>query len=121
MSPDGVVAALEAAVSNAIERAEQSVVAISRYKSGDGKTLTIRNPDDPRLRRESILLPQQLDQNDPNAVSYDYGSGVVIGDRGEILTAFHVVKGAARLEIRAPKVNQFHAEILAADPRTDLA
>ena len=37
----------------------------------------------------------------PNWVSFDYGSGVVIGDRGEILTTFHVVKGAARLVVRA--------------------
>ena len=34
-------------------------------------------------------------------VSFDYGSGVVIGERGEILTAFHVVRGADRLRVRA--------------------
>lgn len=119
-SPADVISALETAVSDAIARAELSVVAISRYKSADGKTLTIRNPEDRRVRRESVLLPPQLDPDNPNAVSFDYGSGVVIGDRGEILTAYHVVKGAARLEIRAPKVNSFHAEIIAADPRSDL-
>lgn len=121
LSPADVVAALETAVSDAIGRAELSVVAISRYKSADGKTQAIRNPDDRRNRRETMLLPNQLDPDSPNAVSFDYGSGVVIGDRGEILTAYHVVKGAARLEIRAPRVNQFHAEIIAADPRSDLA
>jgi len=54
-------------------------------------------------------------------VSFDYGSGVVIGDRGEILTAFHVVKGAERLEVRAVDRQAFKAEVLAADPRSDLA
>ena len=54
-------------------------------------------------------------------VSFDYGSGVVIGDAGEILTAFHVVKGAERLEVRAVDSPGFEAEVLAADPRSDLA
>ena len=50
-----------------------------------------------------------------------YGSGVVIGDEGQILTAFHVVKGAERLEVRAADGQAFEAEIIAADPRSDLA
>ncbi len=54
-------------------------------------------------------------------VASDYGSGVVIGDKGEILTTFSVVKGASRLLVRAPGVKEFDAEVLAADPRSDLA
>jgi S1-C subfamily serine protease len=54
-------------------------------------------------------------------VSFDYGSGVVIGDAGEILTAFHVVKGAERLEVHAVERQAFEAEVIAADPRSDLA
>src|SRR5262249_32997620 len=56
-----------------------------------------------------------------DALSFDYGSGVVIGDKGEILTAYHVVRGAARLTVRAEKRQAFLAEIIAADPRSDLA
>ena len=36
-----------------------------------------------------------------NMLSFDYGSGVVIGDHGEILTLFHVVRGASKLIVRA--------------------
>ena len=46
---------------------------------------------------------------------------MVIGDGGEILTAFHVVKGAQRLKVRALDRQAFEAEIIAADPRSDLA
>ena len=54
-------------------------------------------------------------------ISFDNGSGVVIGDRGEILTLFHVVRGAAELTVRAAGRQSFDAEIIAADPRSDLA
>ncbi len=54
-------------------------------------------------------------------ISFDFGSGVVVGDEGQILTAFHVVRGAAQLIVRAADRQEFEAEIIAADPRSDLA
>jgi S1-C subfamily serine protease len=116
-----VVAALESALTEAIARAEPSVVAIAREKSEDGVATAVkgRNSEpthqDPRSR-PGRRLPLAADW-----VSFDYGSGVVIGSRGEILTAYHVVKGARRLEVRATGHQQFEAEIIAADPRSDLA
>ena len=59
--------------------------------------------------------------NDEDMIASDYGSGVVIGDKGEILTTFHVVKGANKLLVRAQGVREFYAEVIAADPRSDLA
>ncbi len=56
-----------------------------------------------------------------NLISFDFGSGVVIGDRGQILTLFHVVQGARQLNVRAADRQEFDAEIIAADPRSDLA
>ena len=41
--------------------------------------------------------------------------------RGEILTAFHVVRGASAAHVRAADRQAFEAEIIAADPRSDLA
>jgi S1-C subfamily serine protease len=118
--PQDIVTALETALADAIETAEPSVVAISRLKSADGTTQVIRDPRK-ASRRATPMFPQQLDPNDPSFVSYDYGSGVVIGERCEILTAFHVVQGASRLTVQARNVAAFDAEILAADPRSDLA
>jgi S1-C subfamily serine protease len=59
--------------------------------------------------------------DDSEMISLDFGSGVVVGDKGQILTAFHVVKGARKLHVRAWGRLQFDAEIIAADPRSDLA
>jgi S1-C subfamily serine protease len=120
IGPSEIVSALEIAVGDSIERAEPSVVAISRWKSGDGRTLAVRN-NERRNQFSNPLGPNQLNQDDPNAVSFDYGSGVVVGPQGEILTAYHVVREAARLVVQAPKLPPFDAEIIAADPRSDLA
>ena len=46
---------------------------------------------------------------------------MVVGTEGQILTAYHVVKGASQLLVRAAERQQFEAEIIAADPRIDLA
>jgi serine protease Do len=123
-SPIDVVSALETVVSDAIARAEPSVVAIHRLK-GDNpqETLAIRG----KSRPGAVLEPgrprgrflRELDATDQ--ISFDFGSGVVVGSEGQILTAYHVVRGAARLSVRAADRQRFEAEIIAADPRSDLA
>ncbi len=117
-----VVTALETALADAIAKAEPSVVAIAREKSNDGEgTTAVRGKGqapqafDPRI---AAVNPDALG-GDP--ISFDYGSGVVVGEQGEILTAFHVVKGASRLVVRALGQAPFEAELIAADPRSDLA
>lgn len=67
------------------------------------------------------MIPDDNNAVPQDTVSYDYGSGVVIGDEGQILTAFHVIKGANRLHVRAAGKQAFEAEVIAADPRSDLA
>ena len=118
-----LVSAVETVVADAIAKAEDSVVAISREKSENDETTAIRGmettrPDEiePRFLGITPQLPSNSDE-----LSLDYGSGVVIGDQGEILTAFHVVKGARSLRVRAAGRQAFDAEIIAADPRSDLA
>jgi serine protease Do len=116
------VAALESAVTTAIAKAEPSVVAISREKNPKGdETIAVRghklNP--PLVPTRAVVadelgLPQE-------EMSFDYGSGVVVGDEGQILTAFHVISGAVRIHVRAPGRQAFDAEVIAADPRSDLA
>ena len=99
-----LVAALETAMADAIAKAEPSVVAIHRDKgenSQETRAVRGRKPP-PRFQEPSQLdfrpdRPADLD----DFISFDFGSGVVIGDQGQILTAFHVVRGAARLRVRA--------------------
>ncbi len=134
-----VVEALETAVADAIERVQPSVVAITRIKSENGQTLAIRGRTpavaaaDPRvgLLGDPMGLDPAPDRPGfpgPNtefspeyfALPGDFGSGVVVGPHNEILTVYHLLQGAKRIRVRGPGV-QFDAEILAADPRTDLA
>lgn len=127
--PLDVVSALESAVADAIEAARPSVVTIDRIKSDDGRTLAVRGREPARTpgnMNGAIIIdggfgfpvggPESADYP-----SFDFGSGVVVGDGGRILTAYHVVIGAARLLIRAPGLEPIEAEIIAADPRSDLA
>lgn len=122
-----IVSSIETVVADAIERAEPSVVAIARTKTEtnpDHETLAVRG------RPRAAVTSKPNDANDvigrqlvqsADYVSFDYGSGVVIGDHGQILTAFHVVRGASFLLVRAAGEQQFEAEVIAADPRSDLA
>jgi serine protease Do len=131
-TPADLVAALETALADAIAKAEPSVVAIARTKSPNGdETTAVRghNPPEPedngrvdQLRlNPALVLQQELEQTDRDFRSFDYGSGVVIGDAGQILTAYHVIKGASRIFVRAAGRQFFDAEVIAADPRSDLA
>jgi S1-C subfamily serine protease len=122
-----IVSSIETVVADAIERAEPSVVAIARTKNEtnpDHETWAVRGR--PRAAAASKpndtndVIGRQIVQS-ADYVSFDYGSGVVIGDQGQILTAFHVVRGASFLLVRAVGEQQFEAEVIAADPRSDLA
>jgi S1-C subfamily serine protease len=113
-----MVSALETAVADAIAAAEPSVVAIDRRRGDDpAVTLAVRG----RSRRLPGAGNGRISPRVRDFISFDYGSGVVIGEGGRILTAFHVVRGAAQLTVRAPGQQQFDAEVIAADPRSDLA
>ncbi len=127
-APMDVVSALESALVDAIARAEPSVVAIAREKDGKTEETTAirgRTPAPPAIQDAPIgfgvFRGGFEDLDNVEYVASDYGSGVVIGEKGEILTTFSVVKGASRLVVRAPGVKEFDAEVLAADSRSDLA
>ena len=118
-TPEDVVSALETVLANAIAKAEPSVVAIHRDKSENEETVAIRGRNGPPQRRGLRL--NDFDLMGTDLVSFDYASGVIIGDAGEIVTTFHSVRGASRLLVRAMNVPEFEAEIIAADSRSDMA
>lgn len=135
-SSAAVVAALEDAFTTAIAKAERSVVAVARTKSEDGETRAIKGLAPERQVQTQVMLDRQMRDiqrfnqfqarafelvEDPDNLEFDYGSGVVVGSDGQILTAYHVVKGAKSLTVRAAGHQEFEALIIAADPRSDLA
>ncbi len=124
-----VVGALEAALIDTIARVEPSVVAIAREKEGKSEeTTAVRGRIVPGLPQDRepltirFMIPDMVPDLNPNEYNAsDYGSGVVIGSKGEILTVYSVVRGASRLLVRAAETGYFDAEVIAADPRSDLA
>jgi serine protease Do len=117
-----IVSALESSLADAIEQAEPSVVAIAREKNdAGGETTAVRGRNPEADHRDPRHNPVNRPPLNGDWLSFDYGSGVVIGDHGEILTAYHVVSKARRLVVRATRRQAFEAEIIAADPRSDLA
>jgi serine protease Do len=117
-----IVASVEKLLADAIAKAEPSVVTIARTKNESGQeTLAVRGRRRSRIPPLGFPRADDLIADSPSLISFDNGAGVVIGDRGEILTLFHVVRGAQRLHVRAVGKQMFDAEIIAADPRSDLA
>ncbi len=49
------------------------------------------------------------------------GSGAVIDDQGHIVTNYHVVRGAERLEVTLPDKSKVDAKVVGADANNDLA
>ncbi len=108
-SPAEIVASIESVMADAIAKAEPSVVAIDRHKAQDpNRTLAVRGrtPQQPAVERDRLELLNNPRFGD-DYISFDYGSGVVIGEDGEILTAFHVVRGAEWLKVQAPGAPAF--------------
>jgi serine protease Do len=113
--------ALEKTLTEAIARAEKSVVAIARYRKG-------RAPLAPPDGQPAPFAPGQpggVDDMAPN----EYATGVVIDPQGYILTNYHVLGDPAENEYRI-WVNRrpFNAvgvqkveHVTAGDPWTDLA
>jgi serine protease Do len=62
-----------------------------------------------------------LDLSSPKNVPESYGSGVVIDEKGLVLTNAHVVRNATKVFVRLPGGHGSWADIHAADPRSDLA
>jgi putative serine protease PepD len=49
------------------------------------------------------------------------GSGAIIDDQGHIVTNYHVVRGAERLEVTLPDKTKMDAKVVGADANNDLA
>lgn len=119
VSAADIVAALESATIDAIAKAQPSVVAIARVRGDDPeKTLAVRGESPVAM---APLGPDSKPQRFQYAAPSDFSSGVAIGTNGEILTTYHTLRGAAQIWVRTADKQEFEAEILAADPRSDLA
>ena len=118
-----IVASIELATTAAIEKAEQSIVAIAR----------VRKDQAPNVRADQLLVPGQFPFADapenPDYVPTEFASGVVISADGLIVTCAHALDDAKRydyyvwLDRRCYPANVVSktAKVQASDPYTDLA
>ncbi len=64
----------------------------------------------------------KLDLADPaNAADNQFGSGLVLDQKGLILTSYHLIEGATKIYVRSAGGKGSYADIHAADGRSDLA
>ena len=115
---------LETVIQDAIARAEPSVVAIHREKGENPEeTLAVRGRQHPGPTSGSAVCPRAFPSMPtwpiPSRSTSDRAWSWATRVRSS--RPYHVVKGAVRLEVRAADRQQFDAEIIAADPRSDLA
>jgi S1-C subfamily serine protease len=120
-APADLVTALETAIADSIAVAESSVVAITRLKNQGEETTAVRGVEAGRFPDPGRIAPDLLGMGDYMPLPGEFGSGVVIGDEGQILTAYHVIRGASMIRVRAAGRQEFDAEVIGADPRSDLA
>jgi S1-C subfamily serine protease len=69
----------------------------------------------------SLVYIQTRDENPADENDVGVGSGVVINTDGDILTAFHVVDGAAEIEVIFADGVHATAVIISAEPENDIA
>ena len=67
------------------------------------------------------LIEGNQNQERVNRLYIGYGSGVIISKDGYIVTNNHVVEGASKIEVTLNDKQLFEAELIGADPSTDLA
>jgi len=49
------------------------------------------------------------------------GTGMIINEKGYILTNYHVVLGATQIQVSLSNASQYQAKVVGTDPKTDLA
>jgi S1-C subfamily serine protease len=74
-----------------------------------------------RVRALADAAGDGLEQDEYNYTQRAVGSGVVIIDRGVILTALHVVSGASRVRVEFQDGTESDAAIISRQPEHDLA
>ena len=100
-------------VSDVAEAAVQSVVNISTTKL----TLKRVSRDEAFFRRLWGLGPAEREAEQTSSL----GSGVLVSADGVVLTNNHVIEGANAIQVRLADGRDFRAELVGADPRSDIA
>lgn len=98
-------------LSSAAKKAMPAVVSI--YTSKQVRRPFTNNPLFRQFFGDEVDTPQQRVSG--------AGSGVIVSDKGFVLTNYHVIKGADTIQLALADGRQLKASVLGTDPDTDLA
>ena len=71
--------------------------------------------------RPSLVLIQAQAEDEFGETGHRVGSGVVVNDRGDILTSLHVVADASEIQVAFAEGTQATAQVIAEQPENDTA
>jgi serine protease Do len=118
---------LSEAFTNLAEAVTPAVVRIETRRPQSAQPPSAAQPDPETLRRFFPDLPFEPDGtappggDRPRSPRVAGGTGFIVSDNGYILTNNHVVAGAQEVTVYFEDRRQFTAEIVGADPFTDVA
>lgn len=107
--PTQTIAKLNNAIVNIADKTKSAVVTVS-------VTQTVQAPQSPlsRFFGDPRERPEQYERR-------GQGSGVIVSEKGYILTNNHVVENASEVEVQLYNDKRYDAKVIGTDPLTDIA
>ena len=104
------------------KEAAPSVVNVTVEKRITGEQMSAQQfPDpfnDPFFRK---FFQGPMPEQPNGGVMHGLGSGIIVSDRGYVLTNNHVISGADKINVKLPDGREFTGKVVGADPATDVA